>query len=921
MKSSLNTSRFTFIYIIASLHHRNSFCSFHKKVQCNVLVFSLLLFILKAFPAQAAPAIDADSQWGRGAQLSLVNPAHIQSIYGRLNFNYDLIIPDINNVLDPQAQTYNEVSWGHELSLGFGLGKRYTVATSYFSLPYNNQSNVPTNSNTHFDQLKFWSFAQALKLSDRFSFGLTYIHHAQQKWLSGLSYGFNSWLLGSISLAGMNKQSLQQGLVSFGLGLKPIERWSLGLQVRPRTGGGRMEVSTQLRLWRGLHLELAGQANQGSGLTTSSNPILVYHDLHQAANDQQNLSFRFALAWRGLSTWRLESGARRQDSARISLRFESQSSPKFELQPVKKLIMVNARDSRELSYKNSLFSSGQARSPFFDTLRKLEEIKTDPAAKVVLLLLGGPMAFAQAEELIASIEELRLKGLIVYAYLPQANLANYLVAASCDIIWTSPTSELSITGILSERLYFKNLLNRLNIVPEVLTVGDYKSAPEIFLRSEPSKEASEVDEALLDARFSNLIKLLAHRAQQQRWAKEPSPSLSKGKRLIALRKLKDHEEISREDKALAITWLNEGPYGAQHAYKSGLVDKIISPSELEEQLKKTHPRLKIEFKELNRPSQTWAPKPQIAIIHAVGEIGGGLGLGKNDSVIRASDYVPLIKKLTFDPMVKAAVLRIDSPGGAVGDADAIWHVLKNFAKRKPLAVSMGSVAASGGYYIAAPGHMLFANTNTFTGSIGVFAGKVDLSALLETYGINIHRQNRGNAVSRSLLSPWSDQAKRNLQKEIDQIYELFLSRITTVRKSLDHEKLLPLAGGRVWTGEDAKNNGLVDVKGGLIDALKWVSAEARLTNTNYQIRSYAPPKSSLANKVIGTLGLSSFQKSFILNSKSEPVNTVSSLLLRSQSDQKQTWWALFNELPTSLRFILSFMMLNPNQALAIDPRL
>ena len=153
------------------------------------------------------------------------------------------------------------------------------------------------------------------------------------------------------------------------------------------------------------------------------------------------------------------------------------------------------------------------------------------------------------------------------------------------------------------------------------------------------------------------------------------------------------------------------------------------------------------------------------MIHAVGELGGGLSLGKSDSTITASDYVPLIKKLTFDPLVKAAVLRIDSPGGAVGDADAIWHALKKFAERKVLAVSMGNVAASGGHYIAAPAHMIFANPNTLTGSIGVFAGKVDLSALLENYyGVNVHRQMRGNAVSRSLLSPWSDQAKRSLQK-------------------------------------------------------------------------------------------------------------------------------------------------------------
>ncbi len=901
MKSSLNKSRFIFLNRFSA--RLNSYRLWPALVQSFLLAY----ICAYSLPASATPPIDADALWGQGAQLSLVNPAHLSPNYGRFNVNYDLLIPELNQILDPQNPNSASPSWGHEFSLGVNLGQRYTLASSYLSLPYQTQE----SSTSIFDsRLKLWSLAQAFKLSDRLSIGLSYLNHSDQKWLGGISYGLSSWLLASATLGGLDQKALQHGLLSFGLGLKPSERFSLGIQARPFTGGGRLELSSQIRLWRGLHVELVAQANQGTPTENLTNPLLIYQNIspYNPANDQ--LSFRFALAWRGLSTWRIESGTNPQTPARLSLRFESQSSPQFKLNSTKKLIMLNARDSRELSYKSSLFSSAQAHSPFFNTLRKLEEIQADPAAQVVFLLLGGPMAYAQAEELSASIKALRLKGLIVYAYLPQANLANYLVAASCDIIWASPTVELAITGLLSERMYFKNLLDRLNIVPEVITVGDYKSAPEIFLRSEPSKEAAEVDANLLDARFANLITMLAQRAQQQRWAKEPSPSMSKGKRLIALRKLKDKEPLSREDKALAITWLNEGPYGAKHAYDKGLIDKVVSPSELEERIKKTHPNLKLEFKELYQPAKTWAPRPQIAVIHASGEIGSGLGLGKSDTGITASAYVPLIKRLTYDPLVKGAVLRIDSPGGAVSDADAIWQALKDFAKRKPLAVSMGSVAASGGYYIAAPGHMIFANANTLTGSIGVFAGKVDLSNLLENYGINIHRQSRGNAISRSLFSPWSDQAKQSLQKELDSIYDLFLTRISSVRKSLDREKLLPLAAGRVWTGEEAKVNGLVDVQGGLVDALKWVSVEADLAHQDYEIRSYAPPKNALINQVLGALGLSSQTTVSIASNRSDFTQPSS-----------QLWWALFSELPLSIRFILQNMMLSPNQALAIDPRL
>ncbi len=896
-------------------HQVTSLCVLNKTLLSILFAYFMITLIILSSQCLASPPLDSDINWGRGGQLSLTNPALIRPRQGGLSVSYDLITPTLealtpakDNDQDTRAITTN---WGHELYLSAGLGS-YTVSGGYLRL-----QSLPLMSPA-------WSIAQSLILSDRLTTGLTLLNSDQGwRWLGGVSYGVTPWLNSNLTIRSFHRDILTHGDLTFGFGLKPISDVNMGINATPKRGGGRLGVSAQFGLWRGLALEL-GWSVRHHDLEDSADSFIDQYSLNDQTERGENL-FRIALSWRGNSGWRAESGVKDHSSARLGVRLESRVHPAYSIETEEKIIVINARDTRERSYHQKLFSSARGFSPFFRLLETLDKLRSEKSLKAAVLILGGSLGPAQAEELIEAILKLRLEGTMVYAYLPQATLYEYLVAAACDVIWSSPTAEISISGLLSERFYLKGALERLKINPEFITVGDYKSAPEVFEREGPSKEAAAMDKRLLDARFSAVVNQLAHRAQQQRWAKEPSPSLTRGKRLISLKKLRDQEPADREDKARAITWLNQGPYSAKGALNAGLIDQSVSPTDLERTLKETHPSARfIHAPSIDR-SYPWAPLPEIALIHASGEIGSGSGLlGSPNRSISASSYVPLIKRAAYNTSIKAVVLRIDSPGGAVTDADAMWVALKELATRKPLIVSMGNIAASGGYYIASPAHMIFANTNTLTGSIGVFAGKADLSSSLEELGINIHRQSRGKVVSRSLFTPWSTQARKRLTNELENIYELFLARIIEGRPLLNKEKLLPSAGGRVWTGEEARERGLIDTRGGLLDAIKWAQVRSGLAGQPHRVRSLFPQRPSALQKLLGFINVKTVAQSSLTTAGQHSLHDqlIHSPLTHSPLFKVATLFlrATFTSMPSHLRFALASMITEPGVVLAIDPR-
>ena len=300
-------------------------------------------------------------------------------------------------------------------------------------------------------------------------------------------------------------------------------------------------------------------------------------------------------------------------------------------------------------------------------------------------------------------------------------------------------------------------------------------------------------------------------------------------------------------------WISGGPYNAQEALAAGLIDEIVHAVELERHLIKRAGALELHAYEPPQ-EERWGQRPALAALYVVGEIGQGAGL-TGGARVGVSNLMPLIAAVGSDPLVRGVLLRIDSPGGAISDADELWQALSRLAQRKPLVVSMGDLAASGGYYVAAPAHRIFANATTLTGSVGVFGGKVDLSGLLARLGVGHYRYRSAESGGESSpLAPWSAAQRRRVEEALGGLYDLFLSRVTTSRAHLTRDVLLPLAGGRVWTGEEAQARGLVDEVGGLIDALRHLEREAGLASGEYDLRPLAPTTPSALTRALDLIG-------------------------------------------------------------------
>ena len=222
----------------------------------------------------------------------------------------------------------------------------------------------------------------------------------------------------------------------------------------------------------------------------------------------------------------------------------------------------------------------------------------------------------------------------------------------------------------------------------------------------------------------------------------------------------------------------------------------------------------------------------------------------SETFVRAAD------QLRLDSKVKAVVLRVESPGGSITAADAMWRSLVRLAAVKPLIVSMGDVAASGGYYVAAPGRLIFASPETITGSIGVFYGKFDLSGLYEGLGVHKELYLRGaRSAVMSDVHPWSDKERATVQKNVDALYELFLERVASGRQHLSKKQVRPLAGGRVWTGNQAQSCGLVDRHGGFLEAIDTAAKLAGLdpNDIRYELKPAPSGFGGLPRSPLGQL--------------------------------------------------------------------
>ena len=441
----------------------------------------------------------------------------------------------------------------------------------------------------------------------------------------------------------------------------------------------------------------------------------------------------------------------------------------------------------------------------------INKAKKDEKIKGIRLNSGLiSSGWAQAREIRNCLNEFKKSGKFIYAYADFMSQKGYYLSSVADSIFMNPIGSIELKGLSSEVLYFEDFQNQYGLKMEVIRHGKYKSAVEPFLQDKMSDENRAQIKGLLDAVWTTISDEIVE-----------SRAISKK----ALEKMV--EELTVTDAKEAIT--------------NGIIDALVYEDDFEKSIKvaleidKDDSINSVEFYELNTQMKTFDSdvKDQIAVIYANGPI---LYTSGTEEVIGKKALNRAFQEVETNKNIKGAVLRIDSPGGDAMTSEIILNAMRKLKGKKPLVVSLGNIAASGGYYIACLGDKIYASPMTITGSIGVLAAFPNMRGLAERIGINAEQVNsHKNAMGYSLFEPLNDGFKNSTKSAIEKVYTTFKSRVSEGR-SLNMEKVEDLSKGRIWSGKDAVENGLVDAIGGLEDAIQATAEMAAIEN--YNIDSY-----------------------------------------------------------------------------------
>ena len=429
----------------------------------------------------------------------------------------------------------------------------------------------------------------------------------------------------------------------------------------------------------------------------------------------------------------------------------------------------------------------QRRPPSLRTLvESLDRAARDPkvSAVVVRVSMLPDAGWGKVQELRDAVVRFRKSGKPAYAHLEFCGNKEYYLATACSKIYALPTAILDVSGLSAEVTFFREGLDKLGVEAQFEGVGKYKNAPNQFTESSFTEPHREQMEALVDSLFGQYLTG------------------------IAAGRAKTVEEV----RAL----VDEGPYDAAEALKAGLVDELLYQDQWEARLNEADRVTPSRYVKAAR-GFSFDSRPKIALVYAVGEIVPGESeSGAFGGSVAGSDTVAsAFRQAREDDAVKAVVFRVDSPGGFGPAADAIWRAVALARKSKPVVVSMGDYAASGGYYVSMASDVIVAEPGTLTGSIGVFSGKFNLRGLYDKLGISKEIVARGrNASLYSEYRPWSPEERAKVRGMNVAFYEAFVKKAAEGRKT-SYEQVDAVAQGRVWTGADALDRGLVDRLGGL----------------------------------------------------------------------------------------------------------
>ncbi|MGI6322569.1 MAG: signal peptide peptidase SppA [Bacteroidales bacterium] len=447
-----------------------------------------------------------------------------------------------------------------------------------------------------------------------------------------------------------------------------------------------------------------------------------------------------------------------------------------------------------------------------EILKNLDKAASDPKIKGVLIDNGiMPSGWATMEEIRNGLRKFKESGKFVIAYSDYSlEQQSYYLSTAADRIFINPASTINFKGLTGEVMFYKKALEKIGMEVQVIRHGKFKGAVEPFILDKLSDENKEQIKDYVGSIWNHVVKMTAE---------------SRGLTESRINELADNLTGTVPTEAL----------------DAGLIDGLIYRDELNDTIKILSGLTtddKINFVSMSKytkvpdPKKVLTVKSRISVIYASGSIVMGKG---NVSNIGGNNYSEIIRKERLDSTVKAIVLRVNSPGGSANASDIIWRELELAAKVKPVVISMGNYAASGGYYIACPGTKIYANPTTISGSIGVFGLLPNAGKLLEQkIGINIETvKTNENSDFPSIYRPMSAYEKEVVQKSIEKTYSDFVSKVASGR-DMKFESVDSIGQGRIWSGTSSLKLGLVDEIGGLNDAIK---EAAKLAKTEtYSIR-------------------------------------------------------------------------------------
>ena len=489
--------------------------------------------------------------------------------------------------------------------------------------------------------------------------------------------------------------------------------------------------------------------------------------------------------------------------------------------------------------------SGTAPESLRSLVSRMDRAGRDKQVAAVALLYNGPVVgAAQLEELGAAVDRLRETGKPVYLLAESMGTGGYVLASHCSHLSVVPGGELALVGLATESPYIRGLLDWIGVEPDFLTCGDFKSAGEMYMREGPSRNAAAMGDRLLDSQYRTYVDLIAS-----------------GRNV-------DRKQVRH--------WIDQGPYTASRARAAGLIDAVEHRREFYDRMRRAHgqtsrlltryglpPRQQVDLssplgliqfysKLLQGPGRVVNRGDTIAMVYLEGTIvGGSMPISPTGGAAASSETLrKTLAVVERDKAIKAVVLRIDSPGGSALASEVILDAIRKVQANKPVIVSMGNVAASGGYYVASYADEILAQPTTITGSIGVVGGKFATTGLWDKLGIKWASRSRGaNATLNGTARVFTDDQRDRVQEQMDEIYGTFKRHVVDGRGKKLKKPIEQIAGGRVYTGRQALELGLVDRMGGQVDAI--AAAAKRAGIRKYTIREY-PESQGLFDSLMGT---------------------------------------------------------------------